>query len=182
MSKTFSQKEEAILQKLQETDYAMFDNSKEEALDFLTEQIQIFPKYVNEVVTMTSMRNIWMATCDKDEYCNRMQNIDRSRKIIHDRCVDSVKILNRMSASLGLEPFADINTDDRHEVAKFVGRYVNEVYSVGIGENEDFFDHAVKENTGYNESRQKQRMQAAADRLAEMEANTYAAGGEMLLP
>lgn len=51
---------------------------------------------------------------------------------MHDGAIASVNILNRLSNNLGLEPFADIDTNDRHEVAKFIGEFIGETYNIGI--------------------------------------------------
>ena len=56
----------------------------------------------------------------------------------HNCAIDSVNILNRMSKKFGLPPFADINTEQREEVADFCGAFVNQVYNKGIGKDRLF--------------------------------------------
>lgn len=138
---TYLEKEQAILSKLQAENYASFDGDKEEAFDFLGARLDAFPAYVNAVVRMETMMPIWRARYDTQEFQDSVQRIDTERKHAHDAAIASVNILNRMSKSLGLEPFAEVDTNDRHAVAEMVGNYVNEVYNHGIGG----FDQAVKD-------------------------------------
>lgn len=140
----FLDKERRIIERLQQTKYEMFDGDKEEAFDFVSEQLEKFPQYTNIVIREQIMMPIWRFRYDGEELRDKIQDIDQKRKIAHDSAIASVNILNRLSKNLGLEPFADIDTNDRHEVANFVGQYVNEVYNKGIGNT---FDDATHEKT-----------------------------------
>lgn len=55
-----------------------------------------------------------------------------------------MNILNRINSNLGLDPFFDVDTNDRHAVANAVGKYICEVYNDGIGET---FDDSVYNKT-----------------------------------
>lgn len=159
---TYLEKEQAILAKLQSQNYAFFDGDKEEAFDFLGARLQAFPDYVNTVVRMETMMPIWRARFDAPEYQEHVQRIDTERKHCHDAAIASVDILNRVSNNLGLEPFAQVNTKDRHAVAEFVGAYVNEVYLHGINGG---FDQAVYEMQKIPAEKTK----PAYDRLKELD-------------
>lgn len=65
---------------------------------------------------------------------------------------------------LGLEPFADIDTSDRYEVAEFVGDFVNDLYNHGIrGKKGQSFDTATygKQKT-YDEKKISEQLEAMA--------------------
>lgn len=157
---SFMEKESALLRRLKETDYAMFDGNKDEALDTVGSSLMSMPDYVNTVVRMQVMQPIWAQRCEQDEYMDNVQRIDRQRKHAHDAVIANVNILNRMSAGLGLQPFADVDTADRHAVADLAGRYVNEIYNGGIGGG---IDAAVKDKI-HDYPRQK-----AYDRAADLD-------------
>lgn len=44
----------------------------------------------------------------------------------------SIDALNRLSADLGLEPFAGIDTSDPQAVARVAGDFASELYRIGI--------------------------------------------------
>lgn len=48
-----------------------------------------------------------------------------------DAAADSIDALNRLSADLGLEPFADVDTSDRQAVAGVAGDFIGELYRTG---------------------------------------------------
>lgn len=162
----YLEKEQRIIQKLHDTNYALFDGDKDDAFDTLDSAFRAFPDYVNIVVQEQTMMPIWRARLEPEEFREHVTEIDRRRKNTHDVAIDSVNMMNRFSKALGLEPFAEVNTNDRHAVAEFVGQYVNQVYNHGIGG----FDEAVKQaqRSGYARSRQ--------DRLREIDAALDAQG------
>lgn len=128
----FAQKEAAIIQKMHDTGYQQFGGNKDKALEFLGSRLESFPDYANVVIREQVMTPIWRAKFDGQEFRDHVQDLDRQRRSAHDSAIMSVNILNRMSQSMGLEPFADIDTNDRYAVADFVGQYVNELYNNGI--------------------------------------------------
>lgn len=133
----FLQKQEGILKRLKETDYKLFDGDKEDAMDFLGERLEAFPKYANVVVREQIMLPIWRNRFEGQDLRDKIMDIDKSRKIAHDNAISSVNILNRTCRALDLPPFVDIDTSDRYAVADFVGEYVSQVYNHGIGKTMD---------------------------------------------
>ena len=134
------EKQRELFEKLQETNYEMFDGDKEDALSFIGDQLKSFPDYANIVIREQIMIPIWQHSCEGEEYRENVQRIDSQRRSAHNRAISGMNILNRLNKNLGLEPFFDIDTEDRYAVADTVGKYVNEVYNSGIGAD---FDTAV---------------------------------------
>lgn len=153
---TFIEKERAILAKLKETDYEMFDGDEEEALNSIESRLEAFPKYANIVIREQMMMPIWKNRYEGQEYRDKIESIDASRRFAHEHAITSVNVLNRLSKSLGLEPFADIDTSDRHAVAEVVGEFVNEVYNKGIGNG--FDDATYQKDKEYETSKIKEEM------------------------
>lgn len=129
---SFVKKEAELLQKMQENGYKQFGGDKDKALEFVGSRLQAFPDYANIVIREQVMIPIWRARFEGQEFRDHVQDMDRQRRSAHDSAIMSVNIMNRMCQNHGLEPFADINTQDRHAVAEFVGQYVNELYNNGI--------------------------------------------------
>lgn len=128
---TYLEKEQRLIQRLNETNYEQFDD-KNDALTFLEQQLTAFSDYANVIIREQVMMPIWKAKYDGQELRDQIQNIDTTRRRMHDGAIASVNILNRLSNNLGLEPFVDIDTNDRHEVAKFIGEFIGETYNIGI--------------------------------------------------
>lgn len=133
-------KQNELLRKLHDTNYELFDGDKDEALDFVSDQLTAFPDYANVVIREQVMMPIWQNTCEGSEFRENVQRIDAQRRNAHDCAISSIDILNRVNSQLGLEPFCDIDTNDRHAVADTVGKYVSELYGDGSGKT---FDDAV---------------------------------------
>lgn len=168
---TFLEKQNAIIQKLHDTNYELFDGDKDEALDTLETELTAFPEYANVVIREQIMVPIWRERCEPEEFRENVQNMDTRRRDAHDNAITSVNVLNRISSKLGLEPFADIDTNDRHAVAEMVGQYTNELYNNGIGGS---FDDAVYDKKQeYDTKKVSERLQRAV-----YELNTGHSGDE----
>lgn len=155
----FLNKQNELLQKLHDTDYELFDGDKEEALSFVEEKLTAFPDYANIVIREQIMLPIWQNRCEGQELRENIQNIDAQRRNAHDCAINSMNILNRLNDNLGLDPFFNVDTTDRHAVADAVGKYVCEVYNDGIGNT---FDDAVyNKTTEYNNKKISERLNAA---------------------
>ena len=102
-------------------------------VEFLGDQFGTFGDYVNIVARMEYSVRILMATKDDTEaFQSAVKELDNSRRIYHNAAISACNILNRLSEKFGLEPFFDGDTKDRHQVAEFAGRFVNELYCHGI--------------------------------------------------
>ncbi len=130
--------EKNLIRKMQEDNFAMFDGDREEALDFLSGHLNRFTDYVNTVIREQYMGPLWKATLSTENYLDRVQTLDKERRVKHNCAIDSVNILNRISKNFGLPPFADIDTEQRDEVANFCGAFTNQVYNKGLGKDRLF--------------------------------------------
>lgn len=129
---TYMQKQKALLDKLEATGYAVYEGDKDEALDHVGSMLTGFADYANIIIRENVMMPIWRQRCEPEEFRDRVTDIDRQRRIQHEACIANVNVLNRISGKLDLEPFMDIDTDDRNAVADAIGAYVNEVYNDGV--------------------------------------------------
>lgn len=129
---TYLQKEEQIIKKLAETNYAAVEGNKKVAFDFISGSLSSFPDYAQTVIGQETQMRMLNVMYSGEEFRDRTQTLDQTRRNAHNNAIGSINALNRFCKNLGLEPFADINTNDRHAVAEFVGDYVNEVYREGI--------------------------------------------------
>ena len=141
---TYIEKEKAIIDKMKETGFALFDGDEEEAYDTVSQSLDSFTNYANTVIRQQTMLPIYYARYDGEELRDKVTNLDTRRRYAHDNAIGNLNMLNRISDRLGLEPFADIDTSDRYKVADFIGKFVNETYNNGIGRT---FDEAVLERT-----------------------------------
>lgn len=128
---TYLEKEQRLIQRLNETNYDQFDD-KNDALTFLEQQLTAFSDYANIVIKEQIMIPIWKRNLDIQDYQAKTQDIETKRQTFHNDAISAVNILNRVSANLGLEPFSTVDTNDRHEVAKFIGEFISETYNIGI--------------------------------------------------
>lgn len=150
---TYIEKEKNLLQKLHETNYQMFDGDKQEALDFIADQLEKFPNYANIVIREQIMTPIWYQKFEGQELRDHIQNMDQQRRSTHETAISAVIILNRISTQLDLDKFADIDTTDRYKVADFIGEYTDELYNNGIGKILDSATYQKK--TEYDQTRIK---------------------------
>lgn len=151
----FIEKERALLTRLRETDYGAFDDA-EEAFEYVEKRLMSFPRYVNIVTEEMIKTEIWNRRYEGQELRDKKMDIDGKRRILHNSAIDSINRLNRLSESLGLGVFADVDTEDRHAVAEYAGQVVNIVYNEGIGnapgksfdnavmKSKDFYDDGAK--------------------------------------
>jgi hypothetical protein len=128
--------EKALIRKMQEDNFSMFDGDRDEALDYMSTNLSRFTDYANVIIREQYLMPLWSATLSTEDCNNNRMNIDRERRLKHDCAIDSVNALNRLSEKYGLQPFADIDTTHREEVADFCGAFVNQVYNKGIGKDD----------------------------------------------
>ena len=116
------------------TNFDLFDGDAEEAVEYIENLFQSFVDYANVVISEQVHLPMWTALYgrDSEKYQFHVTKIDETRHFKHEAAIRSINQLNRLYASFGLKPFADINTEDRYIVADFVGDFVMEVYNEGI--------------------------------------------------
>lgn len=139
------ERETALLAKLKETNYKMFDGNRDEALDFVISGMESMVKYANIVIEEQIRLPIFRMHLDGQELRDATTNLDSRRRSIHEAAIASVSSLNRCCDRLGIARIADIDTTDRHAVADFIGQFVNETYNAGIGKGIDDATYNRKE-------------------------------------
>lgn len=158
-----------IIDKLEETNYDIFDGDREEAYDLMADSLNSMPNYVNSVVNEQIMMPIISARYDGQDYRDAVMKLDSTRRMCHDNAIIGINMMNRLCENLNLEPFAEVDTTDRHAVADFVGKTVNELYNQGINNNSEQvekykdFDMAVEkgvERRGYDRNAALEQLQS----------------------
>ena len=105
-------------------------------VDFLESRLDSFRTYVNIVASMEYRIPILRFGLEGDELKDAIMTLDRQRKVCHDDVINTCKVLNRICDHLGLQKFYEGNVNDRHQVAEFAGRFVGELYELGIAPHE----------------------------------------------
>lgn len=114
-------------------------------IQFINERFDSFRKYFNAVYEhvyggSTALTLVHGGMMSTEKYQDYVMNLDKNRKIMHDRAIDSCAQLNRQCDMYGLEhlcpevEFDQINNQkcvNRGEIADFVGRYVYSVFQQG---------------------------------------------------
>ena len=101
-------------------------------IEFLESRLDTFRIYVNAVTSMEYRIPILKFKMEGESLRDVIMELDKSRKICHDNAIATCSAFNRISEQLGLEPFFEGDTNDRHQVAEFAGEFVNELYQQGI--------------------------------------------------
>ena len=105
----------------------MLENAKNdednELVEFIADQVDVFRKYVNSVVEMEIRIPV-----ARFRFAERL---DTNRRKIHERAIDSCRILNRLCDKMGLEAFYPRDLEDRYQVADFCWEIVSELFRNG---------------------------------------------------
>lgn len=123
----FIRKEEELLVKLKESGFAGFGGNKEQALDFVEEQLDNIFQYGAETVS-GQIRSRFGGSAHGPEG-DGVENGD----LIFSRAAHGLDALNGLCADLGMDPFTDIDTGDKQAVAEFIGQCMRSIYNRGIG-------------------------------------------------
>lgn len=102
----------------------------EEIEGFLTQQIEYFPKYFGAVVMMQSRMTIMSQFYDREDYADRVQKLDQSRRDLHILAAQAINKVNRLCKSYGLAPmfvFPEKNGMELQPEAKVSGNPMMEM-------------------------------------------------------
>ena len=133
----YLKKEHELLNAMKANDFAVFDGNQEDAYDALERIFNSFVNYANSVIRMTCMVPIWKIRYDRDIFQEKLEDIDKTRRIRHDAAISGIKFLNRLCEKHGLQPFTTVDTDDRHAVAAFIGSWISDIYLDGTSHSID---------------------------------------------
>lgn len=118
---TALEKQQAICDRLKETDYAAFGGDKETALREVFNGFSSIIKYV--IGTALTKEKLIV---ERAAGVDAAEDADREEQDEYRKLTDSINMLNGLSKELGLEPFADIDTSDPDAVHRFAGEYTME--------------------------------------------------------
>lgn len=71
---------------------------------------------------------------------DRIEALDRNRRIAHERAIMGVQRLNRYSRMFGLPTFFDGDENDRYAMADFYGIVAKTMFEGRMGAGEDYLD------------------------------------------
>jgi len=113
----------------------MLENAKndedKELMEFIVDQIEVFRKYANSVVEMEIRIPLERFRMETEDLQRFIERLDTNRRNIHERAIDSCRILNRLCDKMGLEAFYPGDLEDRYQVADFCWEIVSELFRNG---------------------------------------------------
>lgn len=100
-----------------------------EAVELVQDMVNNCAAYVRAVVDLEVARMTGKTFMDPEGYRIRIEELDHTRTTIHNRLIDSVKIVNRICTGRGLAVFYKGNIDDRVQVADFAASLVQKIFT-----------------------------------------------------
>lgn len=116
---SYLEKERLILDRLRETDYAIFGGSKDDALSFVANSLLSIIEYQNTVVRT----NILETTHNNDD-----TKKDRERAL--KQATDGIDSLNILCRELGLKPFMSTTLINMRGFRTTISDYTSELFAV----------------------------------------------------
>jgi len=126
------QKEKDLLKAMDRQGYEKMFDSRDDALDFITDCFSSLVDYQNVVINQVVMTPIYYQRFEGEELRDRVQSLDEKRRSIHDKTIGKVAQLNRICDKYHVPHIAEIDTSDRYAVADFVGQFCYEMYEAGM--------------------------------------------------
>ncbi len=136
-----------IVSKLKETSYSMFkdegttyEEAREYAEETISDAIRSFTNYACCVAHMQRMIQIWTVTSryEGQEFRDKVEDLDRKRRIAHDAAIANLAMLNRICDILKIEKFV-VNLNDRYAVGDWIGSFCAELYQLSDCRSMDDF-------------------------------------------
>jgi hypothetical protein len=126
------QKEKDLLAAMEHQGYEKMFDSKDDALDFVSDCFMALVDYQNIVINQVVMTPIYYQRFEGEELRDKVQALDERRRNIHDKTIGKVAQLNRICDKYSVPHIAEIDTNDRYAVADFVGQFCYEMYESGM--------------------------------------------------
>ena len=123
---TYLEKEIANTKKLEAAGYEAFGGSRDEALGFMEKHLGAIAAYAAAIGT----RHMRAGNEDGNPHGRDMAG-NRHLETALDDAAAAIDALGRLSASLGLEPFADIDASDRQAVVGVAADFASEMFRTG---------------------------------------------------
>ena len=100
-------------------------------VELINDLVDTFRKYVNSVVEMEIRIPVERFRMEAEDLQRFIERLDLNRRIIHEKAIDSCRILNRICDTMGLEEFYSGDLEDRYQVADFCLEIVSELFRDG---------------------------------------------------
>ena len=100
----------------------------DEMLEFIKERMQYICRYVESVTAMEYSMPLLRARFEGQELREKIENLDRNRRISHEAAISAVKQLNRLCVSEGVEKLYSGDEENRYEIGDFCGEVVNTLF------------------------------------------------------
>ena len=119
---------------------------KEDAdmLDIISSDMLALSSYVDAVYMMEISIPIILARYEGEEVRDRIQELDRRRRMKHERAITAVKRLNRFAEMEQVNLIFSGDTSDRYAIADFCQACVNEFFSGRDGHHEVTLDRIME--------------------------------------
>lgn len=103
-----------------------------DVLFLISENMRRIVSYVNSIVQMEYMQPIIYARYEGEDIRDRIEELDRSRRIAHDAAITAVTQLCRWAKNVGIPPIFHGDCSQRYEVAEFCVELVKEFSQDGL--------------------------------------------------
>ena len=147
----------------------------EDALMLLKFAADGITDYVNSVCKHYYMAKILVAEKGRFESREEISSLDKSRHLAHENVIMLLRAVNRQCEKQRIEPFCDVDLNDRHAVADFCGAFANEVFNHmiegGIDDRIDFSDRVISER--------RKGVMSCSKRMSESPGTIYSLGFRM---
>ena len=123
----YLEKYNKIIAELEKTNYSAFSGRKEDALFILNMRLDSLINYFTSIYKYNINNQQLKLLYSDDEYKYEYEKMDKKRHDLHDQAMLSLKALNELCKSLGMEKFTDIDVENRKEVGREIGKIVTEI-------------------------------------------------------
>lgn len=105
-----------------------FNGNADDAYDTITDAMDSFVEYQNHVINMGVVQPTLHARYEGQKHRDKLEELDRTRKIKHDAAIANASMLNRICDHYGIERIVPVDTNDRYAIADLIGDFCAEVY------------------------------------------------------
>lgn len=110
---------------------SLASNGDEEApndLKYIEQFMNSCYEYVRAVDEMETAIRIARFHLEPEEYKEKVEQLDQSRRAVHNGIIADLNMLEKLLACYGLPHFFDGSTEDRYQVADFCGEVSNTIF------------------------------------------------------
>lgn len=126
---TIIEREINLIKAMKEQNFKIFfEGNADDAYDTMTDAMGSFVEYQNHVINMGVTQPTIHARYKGQKIRDKLEDLDKTRKIKHDAAIANASMLNRICDNYGVERIVPIDTNDRYAVADFIGDFCTEVY------------------------------------------------------